>query len=160
MRIKPLDASRIVDIPLKDWADVGDNAANVVRDQIRNKRAIKGDYDPGYAMAKKSRKAARSQSRTETGFVNLTLTGKMLDNVKRQKVEKNGVTIGVMGTYAERAEKLKARGRKKGADWFIFNKRITDAIIKDTVDRLDDRFDKNIRQYTKKPITFSIGKRT
>ena len=160
MRIKPLDASRIVDIPLKDWADVGDNAANVVRDQIRNKRAIKGSYDPSYAIAKKNRKAARNQASTETSFVDLTLTGKMLQNIKRQKIDKDGVTIGVIGTYAERAEKLKDRGRRKGADWFIFNKRITDAIIKDTVDRLDDRFDKNIRQYTKKPITFSIGKRT
>ena len=154
------DASRIIDIPLKDWKDVGDNAANVVREQIRDKRAIKGDYHPGYAIAKKSRKAARSQSSTETGFVNLTLTGKMLDNVKRQKVEKNGVTIGVMGTYAERAEKLKARGRKKGADWFIFNDKISKEIVSDTVRRLDKTFDKNIRQYTKKPITFSIGKRT
>ena len=51
MRIKPLDASRIVDIPLKDWADVGDNAANVVRDQIKNKRGIKGIYDPSFAVA-------------------------------------------------------------------------------------------------------------
>ena len=159
MQIKPLDASRIVDIPLKDWADVGDNAANVVRDQIRNKRAIKGSYHPGYAIAKKNRKAARSQSSTETGFVNLTLTGKMLDNIKRQKIDKDGVTIGVIGTYAKRAEELKDRGRRKGADWFIFNKRITDAIIKDTVDRLDDRFDKNIQKYTRKPVTFTIGKR-
>ena len=83
----------------------------------------------------------------------------MLDNVKRQKIDKDGVTIGVIGTYAKRAEELKDRGRRKGADWFIFNKRITDAIIKDTVDRLDDRFDKNIQKYTRKPVTFTIGKR-
>ena len=76
MRIKPLDASRIIDIPLKDWKDVGDNAANVVRDQIKNKRAIKGSYDPSYAVAKKNRKAARSQASTETSFVDLTLTGR------------------------------------------------------------------------------------
>ena len=159
MRIKPLDASRIVDIPLKDWADVGDNAANVVRDQIRNKRAIKGGYDPSYAVAKKNRKAARSQASTETSFVDLTLTGKMLQNIKRQKIDKDGVTIGVIGTYAERAEKLKDRGRRKGADWFIFNDKITKVILSDTVKRLDKTFDKNIQKYTRKPVTFTIGKR-
>ena len=159
MRIKPLDASRIVDIPLKNWADVGDNAANVVRDQIRNKRAIKGDYDPKYAEAKRSRQAARSQSSTETGFVNLTLTGKMLDNVKRQKIEKDGVTIGVIGTYADRARDLQSRGFRKGHDWYIFNRAITNQIGLDTVKRLDKHFDKNIKQYAKKPVTLTIGKR-
>jgi len=153
------DASRIVDIPLKDWADVGDNAANVVRDQIRNKRAIKGSYHPNYAIAKKSRKAARNQSSTETSFVNLTLTGKMLDNVKRQKVDKDSVTIGVIGTYAERASGLQRRGFKKGADWYIFNKKITNEIALETMKRIDKTFNKNIKQYTKKPITFTIGKR-
>ena len=153
------DASRIVDIPLKDWADVGDNAANVVRDQIKNKRAIKGSYDPSYAVAKKNRKAARSQASTETSFVDLTLTGKMLQNIKRQKVGKNSVTIGVIGTYAERAVELQRRGFKKGADWYIFNKKITNQIGLETMKRLDKTFNKNIRQYTKKPITFTIGKR-
>tara|TARA_R100001530_G_scaffold19521_1_gene16447 strand:+ start:772 stop:1254 length:483 start_codon:yes stop_codon:yes gene_type:complete len=159
MPIKPLDASRIIDIPLKTWADVGDNAANIVRDQIRNKRAIKGDYDPEYAEAKRSRKAARSQSSTETGFIDFTLTGKMLDNIKRQKVEKDGVTIGVIGTYGKRASDLQRRGFKKGNDWYIFNKTITNAIGADTLRRLDKNFEKNLRAYTKKPITFTIGKR-
>ena len=159
MSIKPLDASRVVDIPLKTWADVGDNASNIVRAQIRNKRAIKGDYDPKYANAKRNREAARSQSSTQTGFIDLTLTGKMLDNIKRQKVEKNGVTIGVIGTFAERASNLQRKGFKKGNDWYIFNKQITRAIALDTVKRLDKNFAKNVKQYARKPITLTVGKR-
>tara|TARA_R100001594_G_scaffold1443_2_gene6336 strand:+ start:2916 stop:3398 length:483 start_codon:yes stop_codon:yes gene_type:complete len=159
MRIKPQDASRIVDIPLKNWADVGDNAANVVREQIKEKRAIKGKYSTKYAIAKSSRKAARSQASTETGFVDFTLTGKMLENIKRQKIEKDGVTIGVIGTYASRASGLQRIGARKGQDWYIFNRKITNQVGLDTVKRLDKHFDRNIKQYARKPITLTIGKR-
>lgn len=158
MRIEPLNAERIVDIPLKSWADIGDNASNVVREQIREKRIIKGDYSPKYAEAKRSNQAAQNQASTETGFIDLTLTGKMLNNLKRRKVEKDGVTIGLISTYAKRAVSLQRRGFKKGADWYIFNKTITNQIALDTMKRLDRQFEKNLRIVTKKPITITIGK--
>ena len=158
MPIKPLNASRIVDIPLNTWKDVGNNASNVVRDQIRKRRIIKGDYSPSYATAKRNRKAARSQSSTETGFVDLTLTGKMLDNLKVRKVSSDGVTIGFIGTYAKRVQDLQSRGFKKGADWFVFNNDVTNQIALDTVKRIDKQLNMNIKVATKQPITFTIGK--
>ena len=158
MPIKPLDASRIVDIPLKSWRDVGNNASNVVREQIRERKAIKGNYSPSYAIAKRTKKAAQRQSSTETGFVDLTLTGKMLDNLKVRKITQDDVTIGFVGTYAKRVQDLQKTGFKKGFDWYVFNKTITNQIALDTVQRLDEQFEKNIRVATKKPITFTIGK--
>tara|TARA_R100001463_G_scaffold30860_2_gene70037 strand:+ start:129 stop:605 length:477 start_codon:yes stop_codon:yes gene_type:complete len=158
MKIKPLNPDKIVDIPLKTWSAIGDNACNVVREQIREKRALTGKYSKSYATAKSSRKASQSQSSTETGFVNLTLTGKMLDNLKVRNKSKNSVTIGLIGSYAKRVQELQRIGFKKGSDWYIFNKRITRAITADTTQRIDKQFAKNIKIATKKPITFSIGK--
>ena len=158
MQIKPLNPDKIVDIPLNTWDAIGDNACNVVREQIREKRALTGKYSKSYAIAKSSRKAAQSQSSTEVGFVDLTLTGKMLLALERQNTSKNSVTIGLIGTYARRVQELQRIGFKKGADWYIFNKRITRAITTETVQRIDKQFAKNIKIATKKPITFTIGK--
>jgi len=158
MKIKPLNPDKIVDIPLKTWESIGDNACTVVREQIREKRALTGKYSKSYAIAKSSRQAAQSQSSTEVGFVDLTLTGKMLLALKRQNTSKNSVTIGLLGTYARRVQELQRIGFKKGADWYIFNKRITRAITAETIKRIDKQFAKNIKIATKKPITFSIGK--
>ena len=160
MQIKPLNPDKIVDIPLNTWDAIGDNACNVVREQIREKRALTGKYSKSYATAKSSRQAAQSQSSTETGFVNLTLTGKMLDDLKVQGKSKNSVTVGLIGTFARRVQELQRIGFKKGADWYIFNKRITRAITAETVQRIDKQFAKNIKIATKKPITFEIGKRS
>ena len=113
MKIKPLNPDKIVDIPLKTWDSIGDNACNVVREQIREKRALTGKYSRSYATAKSSRQAAQSQSSTETGFVNLTLTGKMLDALKVQSLSKDSVTIGLIGTFARRVQKLQRIGFKK-----------------------------------------------
>ena len=142
MQIKPLNPDKIVDIPLNTWDAIGDNACNVVREQIREKRALTGKYSKSYATAKSSRQAAQSQSSTETGFVNLTLTGKMLDDLKVQGTSKNSVTVGLIGTFARRVQELQRIGFKKGADWYIFNKRIK----------------RNADKETAKPINFKIGK--
>ena len=148
------DLKRIVDIPLNDWRDVGNNASNIVREQIRDKRAIKGSYSAKYAINKSSRKAARSQASTQTSFVNLTLTGKMLDNLKVRKVESDGVTIGLIGTFASRAENLR---QKMGYD--MFNDKILDAVSRDTLKRINKKLATNIKQVTKKPVEFKIGKK-
>jgi len=160
MKIKPLNPDKIVDIPLKTWDSIGDNACTVVREQIREKRALTGKYSRSYATAKSSRQAAQSQSSTEVGFVDLTLTGKMLNDLKVQGTSKNSVTIGLIGTFARRVQELQRIGFKKGSDWYIFNKRITRAITADTTKRIDKQFAKNIKIATKKPITFEIGKRS
>ena len=158
MKIKPLNPDKIVDIPLNTWESIGDNACNVVRKQIREKRALTGKYSKSYAIAKSSRQAAQNQSSTEVGFVDLTLTGKMLLALERQNTSKNSVTIGLLGTYAKRVQDLQRIGFKKGADWYIFNKKITRAITADTIQRINKQFAKNIKIATKKPITFRIGK--
>ena len=151
MKIKPLNPDKIIDIPLKTWDAIGDNACNVVRDQIRNKKAIKGNYSRSYATAKKAGQAAQSQSSKETGFVDLTLTGKMLDNLKVRSKSTDSVTIGLLGTYSKRVQELQSRGFKKGADWYIFNKRITRAITTETAQRIN-------KQFANKPITFRLGR--
>ena len=159
MPIKPLNPDKIIDIPLKTWEQIGKNASNVVREQIREKRVLKGKYSRSYAIAKSSGQAAQSQSSTQTGFVDLTLTGKMLDNLKIRGKSKDSVTIGLIGTYARRVQELQRRGFKKGADWYIFNKKITRAITADTIQRIDKQFAKNIKIATNKPITLHLGKR-
>ena len=75
-----------------------------------------------------------------------------------QGTSKNSVTVGLIGTFARRVQELQRIGFKKGADWYIFNKRITRAITTETVQRIDKQFAKNIKIATKKPITFTIGK--
>ena len=83
----------------------------------------------------------------------------MLDNLKIRGKSKDSVTIGLIGTYARRVQELQRRGFKKGADWYIFNKKITRAITADTIQRIDKQFAKNIKIATNKPITLHLGKR-
>jgi len=53
---KVLRAKDLPTVPLKDWKDIGDHAANKVREYVRG-GILKGKYSKDYAEAKASRKA-------------------------------------------------------------------------------------------------------
>jgi hypothetical protein len=150
----PVKASDIPKIPLKTWEDIGDNAANITRTSIRD-GVLGGSYSKSYAENKKARKAAprgSSQSSTQTKFVDLTLTGKMLDELKTTKFDKNSATIGLSGHNAEKAR----HNAKRDSD--IFDDKVLALIMKDTFARVGRKIDSNIKKFSRKDLVINVGK--
>jgi len=153
--LKPLHADRIVDIPLNTWSDIGDFIGNEVRRLVRDKKVLGGSYKPKYAELKKARQAAPKgvpQASTSTK-PDLTLTGKMLDDLRREKVSKTQVELGML---AFNIEKMKGNDRR-GWD-MLDNTKILEPIGNSIRKRISDQFGKNIRKWSKGDIVISIGK--
>lgn len=170
----PVKASDIPKIPLNTWEDIGDNAASITRTSIRRgvlekkykthepfwftKMTKNGPikiYAEDYPTRKGKRKAAprgSSQASTETNFVDLTLTGKMLDELKTTKFDKNSATIGLSGFNAEKAR----HNAKRGYD--IFDDKILALIMKDTFARVGKKIDSNIKKFSRKDLVINVGK--
>jgi len=151
---KVLRARDLPTVPLRSWKDIGDHAANKVREYVRG-GILKGKYSKDYAEAKASRKAGpkgASISSTQTSFVDLTLTGKMLGELKRTKVGKDFVQIGLSGVNAAKAESNARRG------YDLFDKKVLNRIEADIVHRIDKRVDSNVKEYERDSIEINIGK--
>ena len=138
-------------IPLKSWRDIGDYASIRIRKLIRG-GILKGKYSKGYAEAKSSRKAGGGASitSTNTSFVDLTLTGKMLGELKTIKVGENFVRIGLSGFNAEKAESNARRG------YDLFDNKVLRSVEVDIIQRIDRRVDSNVKKYERDSI--DIGK--
>ena len=152
---KPLNAERIVDIPLNTWSDIGDLIGNEVRRRVRDKKVLGGSYNPQYAELKKSRSAAPRgvpQASTSTK-PDLTLTGKMLDDLRREKVSKNQVSLGML---AFNIEKMKGN-IKRGWD-MLDNTKVLKPITERVNKRIGKQFDKNISKWSRDDIVINIGK--
>ena len=152
---KPLNAERIVDIPLNTWSDIGDFIGNEVRRRVRDKKVLGGSYNPQYAELKKSRSAAPRgvpQASTSTK-PDLTLTGKMLDDLRREKVSKNQVSLGMLRYNIE-----KMKGNiKRGWD-MLDNTKVLKPITERVNKRIGKQFDKNISKWSRDDIVINIGK--
>ena len=152
---KPLHAERIVDIPLNTWMDIGDFIGNEVRRLVRDKKVLGGSYKPKYAELKKARRAAPKgvpQASTSTE-PDLTLTGKMLDDLRREKVSKTQVELGMLQFNIE-----KMKGNiKRGWD-MLDNTEVLEPIKNNISKRIEKQFGKNIRKWSKGDIVISIGK--
>ena len=152
---KPLHAERIVDIPLNTWSDIGDFVGNEVRRLVRDKKVLGGSYNPQYAELKKSRSAApRGVPQASTSAKpDLTLTGKMLDDLRREKVSKNQVSLGMLRYNIE-----KMKGNiKRGWD-MLDNTKVLKPITERVNKRIGKQFDKNIRKWSRDDIVINIGK--
>jgi len=153
-QIRKSQASRIVDIPLNSWEDIGDFIGNEVRRLVRNKKVLGGSYNPFYKNLKTSGKASPSgvpQSST-SGKPDLTLTGKMLDDLSREKVSKTQVELGMLEYNIE-----KMKGNiKRGWD-MLDNSKVLKPITNNVEKRLGKQFDKNIRKWSKDDIVIQIG---
>jgi len=152
---KPLNAERIVDIPLNTWSDIGDFIANEVRRLVRGSKVLGGSYSPQYANLKQERSAAPRgvpQASTSTK-PDLTLTGKMLDDLRREKVSKNQVSLGMLRYNIE-----KMKGNiKRGWD-MLDNTKVLKPITERVNKRIGKQFDKNIRKWSRDDIVINIGK--
>ena len=152
---KPLHAERIVDIPLNTWSDIGDFVGNEVRRLVRDKKVLGGSYNPQYAELKKSRSAAPRgvpQASTSTK-PDLTLTGKMLDDLRREKISKNQVSLGMLRYNIE-----KMKGNiKRGWD-MLDNTKVLKPITERVNKRIGKQFDKNISKWSRDDIVINIGK--
>ena len=152
---KPLHAERIVDIPLNTWSDIGDFVGNEVRRLVRDKKVLGGSYNPQYAELKKSRSAApRGVPQASTSAKpDLTLTGKMLDDLRREKVSKNQVSLGMLRYNIE-----KMKGNiKRGWD-MLDNTKVLKPITERVNKRIGKQFDKNISKWSRDDIVINIGK--
>ena len=152
---KPLNAERIVDIPLNTWSDIGDFVGNEVRRLVRDKKVLGGSYNPQYAELKKSRSAApRGVPQASTSAnPDLTLTGKMLDDLRREKVSKNQVSLGMLRYNIE-----KMKGNiKRGWD-MLDNTKVLKPITERVNKRIGKQFDKNISKWSRDDIVINIGK--
>ena len=151
---KPLHADRIVDIPLNTWSDIGDFIANEVRRRVRDKKVLGGSYNPEYANLKKSGHASPGVPQASTSTKpDLTLTGKMLDDLRREKVSKNQVSLGMLRYNIE-----KMKGNiKRGWD-MLDNTKVLKPITERVNKRIGKQFDKNISKWSRDDIVINIGK--
>lgn len=148
------NASELPDVPLKTWADIGDHAANVTRESIRGGK-LGGSYDSEYADMKKAGRAAPRgvpQASKQTSYVDLTLTGKMLGELKRSKTGKDFVEVGLSGFNAKKAEANKSRG------FDLFDSKILNEIEKEVSGRVGNQIQSNIKSYARDKVTFNVGK--
>ena len=154
-QIRKNQASRIVDIPLNTWSDIGDFIANEVRRRVRDKKVLGGSYNPEYANLKKSGQASPGvpQASTEGTKPDLTLTGKMLDDLRREKVSKTQVELGML---AFNIEKMKGN-IKRGWD-MLDNTKVLKPITERVNKRIGKQFDKNISKWSRDDIVINIGK--
>ena len=148
------NASELPNIPLKSWSDIGDHAANVTRKSVRG-GVLGGEYSTEYAELKKARLAAPKgvpQASTKTSFVDLTLTGKMLGELKRTKTGKDFVDVGLSGFNAKKAEANKSRG------YDLFDSKVLNEIEKEVSVKVGNQIQSNIKSYARDKITFNVGK--
>ena len=154
-QVRKSQASRIVDIPLNNWKDIGDEIANQVRDLVRDKKVLGGSYNPEYANLKKSGQASPGvpQASKEGTKPDLTLTGKMLDDLRREKVSKDQVSLGMLRYNIE-----KMKGNiKRGWD-MLDNTKVLKPITENVNKRIGKQFDKNISKWSRDDIVINIGK--
>lgn len=149
--IKKNRSSRIVDIPLKTWDDIGDSIANQTRTLVRDRKVLGGSYSTKYAQMKGSRKF-RNQSSTSTK-PDLTLTGKMLQDFQRTKVLKDGIDLGLSNYNVQKYEANQDRG------WdMLDDSKVLEPIAKNVNSRISQAIDKNIKTWASEPIRINIGK--
>jgi len=157
-QIRKSQASRIVDIPLNTWEDIGDFIGNEVRRLVRNEKVLGGSYNTNYKNLKTSGKASPSgvpQSST-SGEPDLTLTGKMLDDLRRENVFHNRVELGMLAFNIKKMEGLKRK--RTGDKWdMLDNTEVLKPITNNVEKRLGKQFDKNIRKWSKDDIVIQIG---
>jgi hypothetical protein len=151
---KILNAKELPNVPLKTWGDIGAFTAIRIRKLIRSGK-LGGSYHSEYADKKKAGKAAPSgvpQSSKQTSYVDLTLTGKMLGELKRGKVGKDFVEVGLSGYNAKKAEANANRG------FDLFDTKVLNEIEKDVAVKVGNTIQSNINSYSRDTITFKVGK--
>ena len=92
------------------------------------------------------------QSSRQTSYVDLTLTGKMLGELKRNKTGKDFVEVGLSGFNAKKAEANKSRG------FDLFDSKILNEIEKEVSGRVGNQIQSNIKSYARDKVTFNVGK--
>ena len=144
---------KIPEFNKKDWKLIGDE----ICDRIRVQTQVEGKdvfnkrfrvYKAGYNKIKKKRGG-------DTGKVDLTLTGDMMNGLQTRGFTNNSVVIGWSGLNSK---KIKGN-RKQGRAVTTKNKPIPDKVTKWVRSYLGTRVDMNIQKNTSKPIVYTIGKR-
>ena len=101
----------IVDVPPKDWRDIGENLCESIREHVRHQTYFSiVPYSPEYASAKSAGDIQHGASKYRGGGVNLSLTGKMLDGLAVRQA-KDGVVIGWLGAEAAKVAGNARKGR-------------------------------------------------
>ena len=152
---KPLNSNKIVDIPLKNWKDIGDFIGNEVRELVRDKKVLGGSYSSDYRISKSSGTASpRGVPQASTSSkVDLTLTGKMLDDLKRDRVSKNQVTLSLLTINKKKMNS----NMKKGWD-MLDNNKVLKPIKSSINKRLESQINKNINNWEKGKIVINLNK--
>ena len=132
-KIKPLNT--IPDIKLRTLEDIADNAANEVRDQVRNKRVIKGKYSSNYAAYK----AKRGSFSKNISFIDLTFSGSTLDSYMRLPNESNKKKQ-VVGFTSKEAANVGKGWEKKGYNLFA------SSVVKAIDKTIDNAIGKNLKK--------------
>ena len=156
-QIRKNQASRIVDMPLNTWKDIGDEIANHVRELVGVQKVL-GDtytYSSQYAARKSARKAAPRQASTEMTRPDLTLTGKMLNNFRQMEIKKFSVGLGMARVHVN---KMQFNADRNPSLDMLHKTKVLNPIQNDISKRIGRQFDKNIRKWSKGDIVISIGK--
>ena len=158
--IRKNQASRIIDIPLRTWSDVGDEIANQVRELVGEQKVLGTtySYSSKYSNRKSKGKAAPRQASTST-IPDLTLTGKMLNNFRRLEVRPgaNG-SVGLGMTAKVHSDKMKFNADRSPSLDMLHKTKVLKPIENNISNRIGKQFDKNIRKWEKDNIILSIEK--
>ena len=158
-QIRKNQASRIVDMPLNNWKDIGDEIANQVRDLVRDKKVLGGSYTKNYRTLKSAGMAAPSgvPQASNSPKPDLTLTGKMLSDLRRENVFPNRVELGMLAFNIKKMEGLKRK--RTGDKWdMLDNTKVLKPITERVNKRIGKQFDKNISKWSRDDIVINIGK--
>ena len=137
----------------KDWKIVGDEICDRVR--VQTQVDGKDVFNKKFKAYKKGYNKIKKKRGGDTGKVDLTLTGDMMNGLQTRGVSNNSVVIGWSGLNSK---KIKGN-RKQGRAVTTKNKPIPDKVTKWVRSYLGAKVDKNIQKNTSKPIVYTIGKR-
>ena len=152
-KIKKNQSSKILEIPLTTWNDVGDSVAGQVEIKVRQEKVLgrtSRKYSQKYA-AKKATNFVSGQS-SNSQVVDLTLTGRMIDNLKRVRALKNGVELGMSNIHIKKMEANQDRG------WDMLDDNLVLKPIAANVSRrLEGAITRNIKRWERDVLVFELG---
>ena len=147
------------------WRLTGELVSNMIRDRVRKKStnylgAKFQSYETSYSTKKAARKAGRkgqSISSTSTS-PDMTLTGKTMDDLQVRSADKDGVTYGWLGIFADVITNLYER-KNYQVIGLSGNKVLHTDEENFITKRLEKQYDKNIKEYESEDVIIKLDLR-
>ena len=143
---------KIPEFKKKDWKLIGDE----ICDRIRVQTQVEGKdvFNKKFRAYKKGYNKIKKKRGGDTGKVDLTLTGDMMNGLQVRGFTTDSVTIGWSGTNAKKIQWNEDMGRAVTTA----SKPLSNKSIKIVQQETRQRIKRNADKETAKPINFKIGR--